>query len=77
MARIFDWGKTKTLITRIDFIKIFRKEELFMGQRYRRMEDQNPGPGLVCNLDFAQEKGLEPKVKKTPKLYKRRNVVSN
>ena len=34
-----------------------------MGQRYRRMEDQKPGPRLACNLGFANEKGLEPKVK--------------
>ena len=39
-----------------------------MGQRYRRMEDQKPGPGLACNLDFAEEKGLEPKVKKISKI---------
>ena len=39
-----------------------------MGQRYRRMEDQKPEPGLVCNLDFAKEKGLEPKVKKISKI---------
>ena len=35
-----------------------------MGQRYRRMEDQKPGPGLACTVDFAKGKGLEPKVKK-------------
>ena len=39
-----------------------------MGQRYRRMENQNMGPGLACNLDFAAEKGLEPKVKKIFKI---------
>ena len=41
-----------------------------MGQRYRRMEDQKPGPGLACNLDFAKSEGLEPKVEKVPKLSK-------
>ena len=39
-----------------------------MRQRYRRMEDQKPGPGLACNLSFAKEKGLEPKVKKIFKI---------
>ena len=57
-------GKAKPQITRNDVIKIFRKEGLFMEQRYRRMEDQKPRPGLAFNLNFAKEKGLEPKVKK-------------
>ena len=35
-----------------------------MEQSYCKMEDQKLGPGLACNLDFAKEKGLEPKVKK-------------
>ena len=39
-----------------------------MEQRYRRMEDQKPGPGLVCNLGFAREKELEPEVKKISKI---------
>ena len=34
-----------------------------MGQRYRKMEDWKSGPGLACNLDFAKQKQLEPKVK--------------
>ena len=33
-----------------------------MGQRYRKMENQKPEPGLACNLDFAKRKGLETKV---------------
>ena len=40
------------------------------------MEDQKPVPGLACNMGFANEKGLEPKVKKFPKLAKLGNVVS-
>ena len=32
------------------------------------MEDQKPGPGLACNLGFAQEKELEPKSKKIFKI---------
>ena len=32
------------------------------------MEDQNPEPGLACNLSFAKEKGFEPKFKKISKI---------
>ena len=31
-------------------------------QRYRRMEDQNPGLGLGRNQNFAKRGGPEPKV---------------
>ena len=55
-------GETKPQITHNNVIKIFRKEGLFKGQRYRRMEDQQPESGLACNLCFAKEKRLEPKV---------------
>ena len=47
-----------------------------MGQRYRRMEDQKLGPGLTCNLDFAKEKGLEPNLKRFPKLSNLGDMVS-
>ena len=40
-----------------------------MGQRYRRMEDQKPGP-------FAKEKGLEPKDKRFPKLSKLEDILT-
>ena len=67
-ARIFvRGGEAKPQITDQDVIKIFRKEGLFTRQRYSKMEDQNPGPGLACNLGFAEEKALEPKVKKISK----------
>ena len=29
-----------------------------MGQRYRRMVDQNPWPRLARNLDFAKGEGI-------------------
>ena len=32
----------------------FLKEVLFMGQRYRRKDDQKLGPGLARNQDFAK-----------------------
>ena len=37
----------------------------FVGQRYRRMEDQMPPglQGLALNQDFAEGRGLKPKVK--------------
>ena len=34
-----------------------------MEQRYRRMKDQKPWPGLALNQDFAKGKGFKPKVK--------------
>ena len=34
-----------------------------MGQRYRRKEDQKPGPGLALNQDFVTGRGPKPKVK--------------
>ena len=30
-----------------------------MGQRYRRMEDQKPWPGLALYQDFAKGRGLQ------------------
>ena len=47
-----------------------------MEQRYNRMEDQKPKPGLACNQDFAQEKGIEQKVKKISNLFILGDVVS-
>ena len=41
-----------------------------MGQRYRKMEDQKPGPRLAWNLDFAKGKGLKPKFKKIAKIVR-------
>ena len=40
------------------------KEELFVGQSYRRMEDHKPWPGLALRQDFAKGKNLKPIVKK-------------
>ena len=39
-----------------------------MEQRYRRTEDHKPRLWLACNLDFAKEIELEPKVKKVSKI---------
>ena len=35
-----------------------------MGQDYRRIENQKPGPELACKQDFAEGRKLEPKIKK-------------
>ena len=34
-----------------------------MGQRYRRMYDQKPRPGLALNEEFSKRRALKPKVK--------------
>ena len=41
-----------------------------MGLRYRRMENQKQGPGLACNLDLAERKELESKLKSFPNMSK-------
>ena len=41
--------------------EIFEKG-IFVGQRYRRMEDQKPWPGLAINREFSKGRGLKPKV---------------
>ena len=38
-------------------------EKLFVGQRYRKMEDQKPWPGLALNQEFARGRELKPKLK--------------
>ena len=58
VARIFDWGG-KPPITCNDVIRNFQKKELFMGQRYRRMEDHKPWPGLALYQDFAKRRRLK------------------
>ena len=68
-AKIFDWRRVIPQITHNDVIKIFRYEGLLIKQRYRTMEDQKPGPGLACSLDFAKGEGvIEPKVKTISKV---------
>ena len=41
--------------------EIFEKG-IFEGQRYCRMEDQKPWPGLALNREFSKGRGLKPKV---------------
>ena len=40
----------------------FLKEELFVGQRYRRMYDQKPWPGLALNKEFSKGRAFKSKV---------------
>ena len=47
-----------------DVIKQFRNEKLSTEQRYLKMEDQKPWPGLAHNHDFAEGGGLEVNVEK-------------
>ena len=37
--------------------------EFFVGQRYRKMEDQKPWPGLALNQEFFKRRALKPKLK--------------
>ena len=46
-------------ITCNDVFKHFRNEALFTGQRYCKMEDQKPSPGLARYQDFAEGEDLK------------------
>ena len=48
--------------------KIFERG-IFVGERYRRMEDQKPWPGLALNREFSKGRGLKPKVTNENILY--------
>ena len=39
-----------------------------MGQRYRRMYDQKPWPGLALNEEFSKGRALKPNIMKICKL---------
>ena len=55
-------GGPKPQINAMTSSKIFERG-FFVGQKYPRMEDQKPWPGLVRNQDFAQGKGLKTSAK--------------
>ena len=60
---IFDWGGGANQKSHaIKLSEIFARG-FFVGQRYRRMEDQKPWPGLALNQEFSKGRGLKPKVK--------------
>ena len=62
VARIFDWGGGGGLNQKSHAMKpseIFERG-IFVEQRYRRMEDQNPWPGLALNREFSKARGLKP-----------------
>ena len=48
----------------------------FLWDKDTVMEDQKPGCGLSCNLDFAKDKDLNQKFKRFPKLSELGDVVS-
>ena len=62
VARIFDWGGGPNRKSHAMTSSQFFEEELFMGQRYRRMEGEKLGTGLASNLGFASGKGLGPEL---------------
>ena len=65
VARIFGWGEAKPKITSNDVIRNFRKRNfLWDKQRYRRMYDQKPWPGLALNEEFSKERAIKSKVMK-------------
>ena len=46
------FGKRLVPVSQVDYL--VRNEELFTGQRYRRMEDQKLEAGSAGNQDFAE-----------------------
>ena len=54
VARIFDYGRggANQKSHAMKSSEIFERG-IFVGQRYRRMEDQKPWPGLALNREFS------------------------
>ena len=63
VARIFDWGGggPNQKLHAMKLSEIFERG-IFVGQRYRRIKDQKPWPGLALNREFSKGRGLKPKV---------------
>ena len=68
-------GGSKPQITCNDVIRNFRKEKFFVGQRYRRIENQKSRPGLAVAQKFAKRKGLKSKVKKQYKASGEKSIT--
>ena len=62
VAKIFDWGVSNQKSHAMTSSEIFERGT-FCGQRYRRMEDQKPWPGLALNQESSNGRALKPKVK--------------
>ena len=76
LARIFGSGEGPGHKSySMNSTKFLNKKGRFIGQRFRRMEDQKPGPWLACNLGFAKE-DLNQKLKRFRKLSKLGDVVN-
>ena len=73
VARIFDWGRGANCTQRRH--QNFLKEELIVGQRNPRIEDQKPWPGLALDQYFGKGRGLKRKVKKV-KISKVEDVLN-
>ena len=63
VARIFDWGGGANQKSHAMKSSEIFERGIFVGQRYCRMEDRKPWPGLALNREFSKGKGLKPKVK--------------
>ena len=62
-ARIFDWGERPNRKSHVmTSSKFFEKMDFYRTKNTVEMDYQKLGPGLACNLDFAKQKGLEPKI---------------
>ena len=63
LARNFDWGGGANYKSHAMTSSEFSAEELFVGQRYCRMEDQQPWPCLTLSKYFALARKLKSKLK--------------
>ena len=62
VARIFDWGGANHQSHAMALSQT-SKEEFFMGQRYRRIEDQKTWPRIDTQLGTSSRRGLKSIVK--------------
>ena len=53
VANIFDWGGQTTIHLQWRH-QNFSQEEVFVGQRYRKVEDQKPRPGFGTKPRFCR-----------------------
>ena len=63
VAKIFDWEKGQNANHTQYLNQIFSKRGPYYGSKIPYNGGSEAGPRLACNLDFAKEKGLRPKVK--------------
>ena len=77
VSRNFDWREEPNRKSHaMTLSKFFEKRNFLWDKDIVKWRIRSRGLGLACNLDFAKEKGLEPKVKKISKMSKLGDVVS-